>query len=101
VFLLLHKGLVFLVCSVYSRHYMSFIRKIKKGDRIYLAEVENRRVEGKVVQRFIRYVGKQADAAPFFPPPCRCRVEEVKLYGPLLVLHHLATEIQLPICSWL
>jgi hypothetical protein len=40
---------------------MSFIRKIKKGDKTYLAEVENRRVEGKVVQRFIRYVGKQAD----------------------------------------
>jgi hypothetical protein len=33
---------------------MSFIRKIKKGDKTYLAEVENRRVEGKVVQRFIR-----------------------------------------------
>src|SRR5205823_10244537 len=41
--------------SGYSNHYMSFIRKIKKGGKIYLAEVESRRVKGKVVQRFIRY----------------------------------------------
>ena len=40
---------------------MSFIRKFKKGDKVYLAEVESRRVKGKVVQHFIRYVGKEAD----------------------------------------
>ena len=34
---------------------MSFIRKIKKGNSVYLAEVENRRnEEGKVVQKHIR-----------------------------------------------
>jgi hypothetical protein len=94
--LLFHKGLAFGTCSVYSKHYMSFIRKIKKGDRIYLAEVENRRVEGKVVQRFIRYVGKQADGRTVLSTSMSdVEVEEVKLYGPLLVLHHLATEIQL------
>ncbi len=41
---------------------MSFIRKIKKGDHIYYAEVENERVNGKVVQRHIRYIGKDPDA---------------------------------------
>jgi hypothetical protein len=41
---------------------MSFIRKIRKGDRTYLAEVESHRVEGKVVQRFIRYVGKDLNS---------------------------------------
>jgi hypothetical protein len=40
---------------------MSFIRKYKKGQRTYLAEVESKRVGGKVVQRFIRYVGKEAE----------------------------------------
>ena len=40
---------------------MSFIRKYKKGNKVYLAEVESRRIKGKVVQRFLRYVGKQAD----------------------------------------
>lgn len=75
---------------------MSFIRKIKKGDKIYLAEVENRRVEGKVVQRFIRYVGKQADGRTVLSTSMSdVEVEQVKLYGPLLVLHHLAREIQL------
>ena len=53
--------LAWFLCSVYISHYMSFIRKIRKGDRVYLAEVESQRVEGKVVQRFIRYVGKEAD----------------------------------------
>lgn len=75
---------------------MSFIRKIKKGDKVYLAEVENRRVEGKVVQRFIRYVGKQANGRTVLSTSMSdVQVEQVKLYGPLLVLHHLATEIHL------
>jgi hypothetical protein len=33
---------------------MSFIRKFRKGDKVYLAEVESCRVGSKVVQRFIR-----------------------------------------------
>lgn len=75
---------------------MSFIRRIKKGDKIYLAEVESRRVEGKVVQRFIRYVGKQADGRTVLSTSMSdVEVAEVKLYGPLLVLHHLAKEIDL------
>jgi transposase len=75
---------------------MSFIRKIKKGDKTYLAEVENRRVEGKVVQRFIRYVGKQADGRTVLSTSLSdVEVAEVKLYGPLLVLHDLAKEINL------
>jgi hypothetical protein len=76
---------------------MSFIRKIKKGEKVYLAEVENRRVGGKVVQHFIRYVGKEANGRTVLSASMSdVEVEEVKLYGPLLVLHHLAREIQLP-----
>jgi transposase len=75
---------------------MSFIRKFKKGDKVYLAEVENRRIKGKVVQRFIRYVGKEADGRTVLSASISdVAVEEVKLYGPLLVLHHLAEEIGL------
>ena len=37
---------------------MSFIKKIKKNGRIYLAEVENKWIDGKSVQKHIRYVGK-------------------------------------------
>ena len=74
---------------------MSFIRKYKRGKRVYLAEVESRRVKGKVVQRFLRYVGKQADGHTVLATSIsEAQVDEVKLYGPLLVLHHLAEEIE-------
>ena len=76
---------------------MSFIRKYRIGGKIYLAEVESRRVKGKVVQRFIRYVGKQADGKTILSTSISdVSVSEVRLYGPLLVLHHLAREIGLP-----
>lgn len=75
---------------------MSFVRKIKKGDKIYLAEVESHRIRGKVVQRFIRYVGKQADGRTILSTSLSdVEVAEVKLYGPLVVLHQLAAEINL------
>jgi hypothetical protein len=75
---------------------MSFIRKFKKGGKTYLAEVESKRVAGKVVQRFLRYVGREADGRTVLSVSMSdAEVEEVKSYGPLLVLHHLATEIGL------
>jgi len=75
---------------------MSFIRKFKKGDKVYLAEVESRRVKGKVVQHFIRYVGKEADGRTILSASLSdIQIDEVKLYGPLLVLHHLSEEIGL------
>jgi transposase len=84
------------VCSEYINHYISFIRQFKKGGRVYLAEVENRRVGKKVVQHFIRYVGKQADGRTILSTSMSdAQVDQVKLYGPLLVLHHLAEEIGL------
>lgn len=76
---------------------MGFIRQFKRGNRVYLAEVENHRVGNKVMQRFIRYVGRQADGRTVLATSLSdAEVQAVKLYGPLLVLHHLATEIHLP-----
>ena len=40
---------------------MSYIRKIKKNGKTYLAEVEGKRINGKVVQKHIRYIGKEVD----------------------------------------
>ena len=40
---------------------MSFIRKIKKGDKIYYQEVENKWINGKTVQKHIRYIGKDRE----------------------------------------
>ncbi len=40
---------------------MSLVRKIKKGDKICLAEVENKRIKSKVIQKHIRYMGKEVN----------------------------------------
>ena len=75
---------------------MTFIRKIKVKDRIYLAEVENTRIKGKCVQKHIRYIGKQADGKTVLSSSISdAKVESVKLYGPLLVLNYLAEKISL------
>ena len=75
---------------------MSFIRRIKRKGRVYLAEVENQWVEGKCVQRHLRYLGREADGKTVLSTSLSdVEVEQVKLYGPLLVLNHLAEEIQL------
>ena len=75
---------------------MTFIRRIKCKDRIYLAEVENKRINGKVVQRHIRYIGREADGKTLLAASISdVEVEQIKLYGPLLVLNHLAKEIKL------
>ncbi len=75
---------------------MSFIRKHRVGGKIYLAEVENRWVHGKVVQRHIRYVGKEANGKTILSTSMSdVQIDQVKLYGPLLVLNHLAQEIGL------
>jgi transposase len=76
---------------------MSFIRKIKNKSGVYLAEVENKRLNGRVVQRHIRYVGREVDGRTVLSTSMSdVEIDEVKVFGPLLVLHHLASEIQLP-----
>ena len=49
-----HLTFIYIVYTIYT---MSFIRKIKRGNAVYLAEVKNIRVDGKVVQKHLRYVG--------------------------------------------
>ncbi len=75
---------------------MSFIRKIKRNGKIYLAEVENKWVRGTCVQRHIRYVGREADGKTILSSSISdVTIDKVKLHGPLLVLNHLAQEIGL------
>ena len=40
---------------------MTFIRKIKKGDKVYYQEVENKWINGRTVQKHIRYIGKDRE----------------------------------------
>lgn len=76
---------------------MSFIRRYKKGGKIYLAEVESVRVQGRVVQRFLRYVGREADEKTILSCSIsEAEVESVKLFGPLMALHTIASKIGLP-----
>jgi len=77
--------------------HMSFIKRIKRNGKVYLAEVESKRVNGKVIHKYIRYIGKEADGKTKLAASISdIEIDEVKLYGPLLVLHHLANEIGLP-----
>ena len=76
---------------------MSFIRKIKKNGKIYLAEVKNERINGKCIQKHIRYIGKEVDGETKLASSISdIEIEDVKVFGPLLVLHHIANEIELP-----
>jgi len=76
---------------------MSFIRRIKRNGKVYLAEVESYRLEGKVVQRHIRYVGKEADGQTILSCSIsEAEIDSVKLAGPLLVLHEISKNIGLP-----
>jgi len=46
---------------------MSFVRKIKRGKKTYYAEVENIRINGKVVQKHIRSLGTNPEYPPNVP----------------------------------
>ena len=75
---------------------MSFIRKFKKGNQVYLAEVESIRINGKVKQKFIKYVGRELDGKTILSCSISdAKIESVKVSGPLMVLHSIATRIGL------
>ena len=76
---------------------MSFIRKYKKNGQVYLAEVESVRINGKVVQRFIRHIGREANGKTILScSVSEAEIESVKLSGPIMALHSIASEIGLP-----
>ena len=73
---------------------MSFIRKIKRKSGTYLAEVESVRMGDKVVQKHLRYVGKEVDGKTILSSSLSdVAIDEVKVYGPVMVLDYLAKKI--------
>lgn len=75
---------------------MSFIKRIKKNGRIYLAEVESQRINGKIKTKYLKYLGKEADGKTILSSSIsNAAIDKIKLYGPLLLLNHLAQEISL------
>ena len=85
------------IVKLTGMHRMSFIKKIKRNGKIYLAEVENKWINGKSVQKYVRYIGKEVDGETKLATSISdIAVDDVKVYGPLIVLHHIAEEIGLP-----
>jgi transposase len=75
---------------------MAFIRKIKKGDSIYLAKVESYREDGKVKQRVLEYVGKQENGFAVQKIDInKIEVTNVQQYADVSVLYQLAVELKL------
>jgi hypothetical protein len=76
---------------------MSFIRKIKKGNSVYLARVENYREDGKVKQRVLEYVGKEVDGKPVKRVSSdNIEITSVKRHLDYSVLHQIAEKLSLP-----
>ena len=75
---------------------MAFIRKIKKGDAVYLAKVESYREEGKVKQRVLEYVGKEENGVPVQKVDInKIEVENVKHHTDIVVIYQLSLELKL------
>lgn len=75
---------------------MAFIRKVKVGNKTYLAEVKSVRVGNKVRQDFIKYVGREVNGERIYSGSVdNIEVTNVKLWAPLIILDRIAKQIQL------
>lgn len=75
---------------------MVFIRKIKKREHTYLAEVESKRINGKVIQKHIRYVGRELNGKIIKAGTIEnTEVTKVTTWAPLMILNTLAKQISL------
>jgi len=75
---------------------MAFIRKLKNKSGTYLVEVESYRKDGKVKQRYKKYIGKEVDGKKILASSIsNIEIEGVRVYGPLMILNHIAQGINL------
>lgn len=77
---------------------MSFIRKIKKGNSVYLAKVENFRQDGKVKQRVLEYMGKEENGN-LIPKKTRqsdFRITGVSQFLDILAVDTIAKRLEIP-----
>jgi transposase len=76
---------------------MAFVRKIKKGDSVYLAEVQSYRENGKVKQKVLRYIGKEVDGKVIRQVASTdIEITSVKQYLNYKILHEIAEKLGLP-----
>lgn len=81
---------------------MSFKKRVKRGDKVYVYEVESYREEGKVKQRYLGYLGveKQTPEGTVFHPAHtellkRLILTENVHLGDVAVLYQLAQELKI------
>jgi hypothetical protein len=75
---------------------MAFIRKIKKGNAVYLAKVASYREDGKVKQRVLEYIGKEENGKAVEKTDINeVAIENVKRYADIKALLHLTHELNL------
>ena len=81
---------------------MSFKKRVKRGDKVYIYEVESYRDEGKVKQRYLGYLGveKQTPEGTVFHPAHTELLERLILtenvhLGDVAVLYQLAQELKI------
>lgn len=81
---------------------MSFKKRIKRGDKVYIYDVESYREEGKVKQRYLGYLGveKQTPEGTVFHPAHTELLERLILtenvhFGDVAVLYQLAQELKI------
>lgn len=75
---------------------MTFIKRIKIGGKIYLAEVKSVRKGNEVRHEFIRYVGKERDGKQMLSGSIHgARIDKVSIYGSLLIIDAIAKDIGL------
>ena len=73
---------------------MTFIRKLKVGDKIYLAEVKSVRENGKVKQKFIKYLGREMDGKPIRKAEINnIKIKSVKRSLDVLAIDKLAEQL--------
>lgn len=77
---------------------MAFIRKIKKGNRIYLAKVKSYRENGKVKQKVIEYIGKEVDGnvIPKKSVNSNFNITKVTQYLDILTVDTIAKFLDMP-----
>jgi transposase len=75
---------------------MSYIRKRKRNGKVYLEEVESVRVNGKIIQKYIKHIGREVDNKTILSSlTSDISIEEIKLHGPLLVLNYFCNKLGL------
>lgn len=75
---------------------MTFIRKKKVGDKVYLVEVKNVRENGKIKQKYVRYLGKEINGkAVKRVATSDIQVTNVKQSLDVLAIDKIAEELKL------